>query len=213
MMTSKSNEKIATRNWAEFIDRLFREAEPYLAVRGDLSHARVSHQYAVTLMNEEGGDRRIVEPAVILHDVGWSSLEPYQIKAAFGVKAHSREAEKLNRVHELEGASTARRILLSLDYALPFIEEITSIIARHDSGKETRSLEEALVKDADKLWRFSKIGFKMEIERQGLEAREYCEFLKVQYGGWFFTSKALMLAREELEKRAKEIELLSAARD
>lgn len=213
MMTSKSNEKIRVRDWPDFIGRLFQEASPYLAVRGDLSHARVSHQYAITCMNEEGGDKRIVEPAVILHDVGWSSLEPHRIKAAYGVKAHGPDAERMNRIHELEGASIARRILSSLDYAPTFIGEITSIIARHDSGKEANSLEEGLVKDADKLWRLSQIGFKIEIHRQGLEPREYYEFLKEHYRGWFFTSKALILAGEELEKRAKEIDTLSKAHD
>jgi HD superfamily phosphodiesterase len=203
-MTSKSTEEIGIRDWPEFIVRLFREAAPYLAVRGDLLHARISHQYAVALMNEEGGDRRIVEPAVILHDVGWSGLEPHQIKAAYGVKADSPEAERLNRIHESEGASTARRILTSLDYPPPLIDEITAIIARHDSGKETGSLEEGLVKDADKLWRFSQVGFKMEIERQGLNPREYYEFIEEHYRGWFFTSKALILAGSELEKRAEE---------
>jgi HD superfamily phosphodiesterase len=212
-MTSKPGEKIGIGDWPEFIVRLFREAEPHLAVRGDLSHARISHQYAITLMNAEGGEKRIVEPAVILHDVGWSSLEPYDIKAAYGVKAHSPEAQELNRIHELEGASTARRILTSLDYTPSLIEEITTIIARHDSGKEAGSLEEGLVKDADKLWRSSQIGFRVEIERQGLEPREYYAFLKAHYKGWFFTSTALLLAGQELEKRAKEIDTLSETND
>jgi HD superfamily phosphodiesterase len=212
-MTSESKEDTGIRDWPEFISRLFTEAAPFLAVRGDLPHASISHQYALTLMKREGGDKRIVEPAVILHDVGWSSLKPDQIKAAYGVKAHSPKAEKLNRIHELEGASTARRILTSLDYGPRFIEEITSIIERHDSGEKAGSLEEGLVKDSDKLWRFSQIGFKTEIERQGLEPREYHEFLMEQRKGWFFTPTALILAGEELEARANEVDALSAIHD
>lgn len=212
-MTSIHKETFENRSWPEFIDRLFREAAPYLAIRGDLSHARISHQYAVVLLNKEGGDKRIVEPAVILHDVGWSSLEPHEIKVAFGVKAHSAEAERLNRIHELEGASTAMRILASLDYAPSFIEEISSIIARHDSGKDIRHLEEGLVKDSDKLWRFSKIGFRTEIQRQGLDSGEYYAFLKDRQRRWFFTSTARTLAGEELESREKEIDTLSEGHD
>jgi HD superfamily phosphodiesterase len=208
-MGLKSDEKTGIRDWPEFIDRLFRLARPYLSVRGDLSHARVSHRYAVALMKAEGGDRRIVEPAVILHDVGWSRLEPDQIKAAYGVKAHGPEAKRMNRIHEQEGASIAKAILSSLDYGPPLIEEITSIIAAHDSGKEARNLEEKLVKDADKLWRFSQTGFYVEIERQGLEAREYYEFIKEAAGDWFFTATAFVLVGEELENRAKEIDALS----
>jgi hypothetical protein len=194
--------------WEAFIERLFQEAKPYLAVRGDMLHARIAHQYALILMKHEGGDRKIVEPAVILHDVGWSSLEPYQIKAAYGVNARSPEAKRLNRIHESEGATIATQILASLDYAPQRIEEIATIISKHDSGLEAGSLEEALVKDSDKLWRTSGVGFRMEIERQGLGAKEYYEFLKAHYQGWLFTSSALVLAGEELEKRGEEIDAL-----
>jgi len=206
---SKSKEKIGTMNWPEFIDRLFQEAAPYLAVRGDLLHARISHEYALTLMNGEGGEKMIVEPAVILHDIGWSSLEPHRIRAAYGVKVHGAEAKRLNRIHEIEGASIAARILASLEYAPSFIQEIALIIERHDSGKEARTLEEGLVKDADKLWRCSSIGFRAEIDRQGLKPREYYEFLKERCRGWLFTSTALNVAEKELKGRAKELESLS----
>jgi hypothetical protein len=73
----------------------------------------VSHQYALRLVAAEGGEAGIVEPAVILHDVGWSQLEPEQIRVAFGVRTGGEEAERLNRIHEREGAVIARRILQS----------------------------------------------------------------------------------------------------
>ncbi len=99
----------------DFIRTLFRLAEPYLKVRGDLPHARVSHQYALRLLEQEGGEPGIVEPAIILHDVGWSQLTPEQIRIAFGVRAGGEEAERLNRIHELEGAAIARRLLRILE--------------------------------------------------------------------------------------------------
>jgi len=174
-------------------------------MRGDLPHARVSHQYALRLLEEEGGEPGIVEPAVILHDVGWSQLTPEQIQIAFGVRAGGEEAERLNRIHEREGAAIARRILLSLGYFPSWIKQIALLIERHDSGKETDSLEEELLKDADKLWRFSPFGFWNEIERQGLGQRELYQYLSDRYGRWFFTRTAVKLAEEELRERGKEI--------
>ncbi len=188
-----------------FVQRLMGLAEPYLAVRGDLPHARVSHQYALRLLAEEGGEPGIVEPAVILHDVGWSQLEPEQIRVAFGVRAGGEEAERLNRIHEREGAVIARRILQSLDYSPPWIERIVLLIERHDSGDRADSLEEGILKDADKLWRFSPVGFWKEIQRQGLDRDELYRFLSVRYGHWFFTPTAVKLAEEELRDRGKEI--------
>ena len=192
-------------DWNTFIRELFRLAEPYLKIRGDLPHAQVSHRYALRLLEEEGGEPGIVEPAVILHDVGWSRLEPEQIKIAFGVRAGGEEAERLNRIHEREGAAIAGRILESLRYNPRWIERIVSFIERHDSGDQPDSLEEKLVKDADKLWRFSPVGFWNERERQGLDPNELHSFLLKKYQTWFYTPTALNLAGEELRSREKEI--------
>lgn len=191
--------------WSQFIEELFRLAEPYLAVRSDLPHARISHQYCLRLLKEEGGDRRIVELAVILHDVGWSKLTPEEIKRAFGVRVSGKEAEQLNRIHEIEGAAIAGRLLQSLDYDQTLTEQITGMIKRHDSGNHPESLEEKLLKDSDKLWRFSGFGFWNEIERQGLEPLELYHFLEARRPAWFFSSTALSLAEEELKARANEI--------
>jgi hypothetical protein len=191
-------------DWNEFIRELFRLAAPYLKQRGDLPHAQVSHRYALRLLEAEGGESSIVEPAVILHDVGWSHLTPLQIRIAFGVRAGGEEAERLNRIHELEGAAIARQVLQSLNYNPQWIERISFLIERHDSGDQADSLEEKLLKDADKLWRFSPFGFWNEIERQGLDRNELDQFLSARYRGWFFTQTALKMAEEELTSRSRE---------
>ena len=191
-------------DWNEFIRELFRLAAPYLKQRGDLPHAQVSYRYALRLLEAEGGESSIVEPAVILHDVGWSHLTPLQIRIAFGVRAGGEEAERLNRIHELEGAAIARQVLQSLNYNPQWIERISFLIERHDSGDQADSLEEKLLKDADKLWRFSPFGFWNEIERQGLDRNELDQFLSARYRGWFFTQTALKLAEEELRSRSQE---------
>ena len=192
--------------WSKFIDRLFQEVEPYLAVRGDMAHTQVSHEYALILLEQEGGNEKIVEPAIILHDIGWSRLDPQEISIAFGVLAEGEEADRLNRIHELEGASIAGQILQSLDYDPLLVEKVTSIIRTHDSGLDIRFPEEGLVKDADKLWRSSKVGFWKEAERQDLDPKELYGYLNEHYKEWFFTSTALSLAEEDLEERAKEID-------
>jgi hypothetical protein len=171
-----------------------------------MPHAKVSHEYALILMKHEGGNREIVEPAIILHDVGWSYLKPHEISIAYGVRPEGEEADRLNRIHELKGAVIARKILQYLDYDPVLIDKITSIVLRHDSGSDTDSLEEKLVKDADKLWRFSQTGFWKEIERQGLSPGELYQHLAEHYKDWFFTSTALILAGEELEKRAEQVD-------
>ena len=191
-------------NWNLFVTELFRRAEPYLEMRGDLLHTRVAHRYALILLGKEGGDRAVVEPAVILHDVGWSRLKPDEIRAAYGVLARGERAARLNRVHEVEGAAIARKILEETGYDPALIEKITLIIERHDSGKHPGSLEERIVKDADRLWRFSREGYYHEMERQNLSHQVRHDFLVKHMDNWFFTGTGMDLARAELGDRVEE---------
>jgi HD superfamily phosphodiesterase len=193
-------------DWSKFIHELFQIAEPYLVVRGDMLHAQVSHDYALRLQKQHGGSERIIEPAIILHDVGWSRLKPRQIAAAYGQNADGKEAIRLNRIHELEGAAIARQILVSLEFDPFLIEKISAIIERHDSGNNAPSPEEKVIKDADKLWRYSKIGFWNEVERQRLHPKEFYDFLASRYSSWLFTRTAIGLAEKELGRRINEID-------
>lgn len=197
-------------NWQQFIRELFGLAEPYLKARDDFHHTRVAHQYAVYLLEKEAGEKKIVEPAVILHDVGWSQLKPEEIKVAFGVHAKGEKAKRLNRIHEVEGARIAREILTKLNYDRSPIDKIARIIERHDSGENPQTIEEKLVKDSDRLWRLSKIGYYHEMERQNLTHEVRYHFLTQKMGKWFFTKTAKELAVTELKERVKEHSNLKA---
>jgi len=203
-MNHKTFKNHKLEGWSGFIELLFKEAEPYLAVRGDMLHSRISHGYAISLMEIEGGDKRIIEPAIILHDVGWSRLSPQEIKRAYGVKVGGTESERLNRIHEKGGEEIAREILNQFEYDLGLVERIAFIIRTHDSSNEIHSIEEAIVKDADKLWRFSKVGFINEVERQGVTPHELYLHLAKYKEIWFFTMSALQMAEKELKDRIRE---------
>jgi hypothetical protein len=171
-MSAEGGSMSTTLTWEEFIARLFEEADPYLEVRGDRLHTRIAHRLSLDLMKKKGGDRKIVEPAMILHDVGWSRVDRNEIATAFGVRAEDKAtAREMNRIHEIEGAAIARQLLESFDYDEQLTLRIVRIIERHDSSMRAESLEERLVKDADKLWRYSEPGFWKEIERQAVDPR------------------------------------------
>jgi hypothetical protein len=196
-----------TLTWEEFIARLFEEADPYLEVRGDRLHTRIAHRLSLDLMKKKGGDRKIVEPAMILHDVGWSRVDRNEIATAFGVRAEDKAtAREMNRIHEIEGAAIARQLLESFDYDEQLTLRIVRIIERHDSSMRAESLEERLVKDADKLWRYSEPGFWKEIERQAVDPRFFYQRLAKRRKEWFFTQTAFQMAGEELKFRFLELE-------
>jgi DNA-binding transcriptional LysR family regulator len=183
------------------IGQIYQLAQPYLSTRHNDVHTAISMRFASELLKTEGGRESIVIPAIILHDVGWKEVpEDLQLKA-FGPNATSPE---INRTHEKEGVRIAGEILAKVHYDKDKITEILEIIDGHDSRKEAVSLNDRIVKDADKLWRFSGKGFHVDIERFGESHAQVLNRLRKQWPGSFFTQTARKLAGKELMKRERE---------
>ena len=190
-------------NMRETFKEIRRLAEPYLNTRKNDIHTDIATGFVFELLEREGGDEDIVIPSIILHDVGWKRVpEELQLKV-FGPKAVSPE---LNRMHEVEGMKIAKEILEKVNYDKDKTEEILKIIEGHDSRKEAISLNDRIVKDADRLWRYSKEGFSIDIERFGETLNEGIERLTSNLDKWFFSDSAREIAREELNNRLEESE-------
>jgi len=128
-------------------------ARPYLDVRNNDEHTLQSYWIVRALLAVHTEAREdIVLPAMILHDIGWKRVPQDQLLNAIGP---SPSRPDLVRVHEVEGAAIAREEFGGM--GLP-LEAIAAIIDGHDTRKEAISLEDALVKDADKVWRFTPHG-------------------------------------------------------
>jgi HD superfamily phosphodiesterase len=179
--------------------KIFNLAGPYLDTRDNDIHTRVAYSFALKLLGAEGGDERVVIPAVLLHDLGWKMIPEELHLKAFGPGKLDLE---VNRIHEVEGARIAREILESVNYDPDLIEEIVTIISGHDSRRQAQSLNDAIVKDSDKLWRFSKEALVVDPKRFGVDPAARVEWLKRQIDGWFLTETAKKLAKEEHRLRA-----------
>ena len=81
--------------------------------------------------------------------------------------------------------------------------EILEIIGGHDSRSEPLSLNDMIVKDADKLWRYTKSGVEIDVERFNETVDEGLDRLRSNINNWFFTQSARKLAVEELLKRTQ----------
>ena len=181
-------------------EKIWELAEPYLNTRDNNTHTRISVRLAYQLLEKEGGDPAIVIPAIILHDVGWKAIPENLHLEAFGPKATSPE---LNRVHEVEGVRIAKEILEQVQYVHRKIKEILEIIDGHDSREEPLSLNDKLVKDADKLSRYDKEMFHVDIRRYNHTYEEQLNRLRSHLEEWFFTTSAKKIARKELKNRVK----------
>ena len=110
-----------------------------------------------------------------------------------------------NRVHEVEGAKIAGDILRKVNYHEDKILEIQEIIKGHDSRKEPISLNDSVVKDADKLWRYSEVAIRGIQMGFGLTFEECIERLRNNLEPWFLTKSGKKMAAEEIEKRTEEL--------
>lgn len=172
-------------------------AKPHLNTRKNDVHVKISYQFAVALLESEPGDPEIVIPAILCHDLGWSKVpEDLQLKA-FGPKGFDPD---LQRIHEREGVKLAQEVLQQVEYDPQKTEEILEIIDGHDSRLTPLSDSDKLVKDADKLFRFSPVGLRIDAERFELEVANHAKWLMGQVDPWLFTDTGKKLALAELAK-------------
>lgn len=183
-------------------ERMLVLAQPYLDTRRNDLHVQVSYRYILQLLEQVPADKDVVIPAILLHDLGWKMVPEDLQLTAFGPTIQNPE---LNRRHEVEGVRLARDILHQVNYDPAKTSEILQIIDGHDSRKTALSVNDQVVKDADKLWRFAPEGFFVDHQRFGIEGRTYARWIVQQIDGWFFTDAGKTIARRELEQRKAEL--------
>lgn len=140
-------------------DAVWQRAAPFLGVRNNDSHTLYAYGIARALLRSiPDADGEVVRTAILLHDTGWSTVPEDQILEA--IAPGSGRADLVRR-HEIEGARIAREILTGLDRSPEVIDRVIDIIDGHDSRLEALSLEDAIVKDADKIWRVTPHGLRI----------------------------------------------------
>lgn len=182
--------------------KIWRLALIYQDKRDDKGHAKIVTDYAIKLCQLEKANLEIVVPAAILHDIGWSQLSGKDRFSMF-----QNDAVKLRFNHQKEGVILAKKILKIADYPPRYLKPILEIISQHDTRKGFFSKEDGLVRDADKLWRFTYRGIKADKKRRGNLFNDYFEeqIKSIAKKDYFYSLSARKLARQELKKyREKE---------
>jgi hypothetical protein len=181
---------------------VYERALPYLDTRDNDIHVQISFRFATKLLTAyQEAEERVVLPAIILHDIGWKLIPEDLHLKAFGPKMTRPD---IQRLHETEGARVAGEILATLDGYAIYRDEIVAIIDGHDTRHEALSLNDSLVKDADKLWRFSSRGAAIDSRRFGIPWRDHVRWLGQQIDKWLFTEEGVRLAYQTLERTKSE---------
>ncbi|MCL6737467.1 HD domain-containing protein [Streptomyces neyagawaensis] len=167
-------------------------ALPYLDVRGNDEHSLYAFGLASALVDEVPGARQdIVFPAILLHDTGWKTIDLERILAAVAEPSRNRETV---RRHETEGAAIAAGILASVGYPAEQRAAIVSIIDGHDTRDHSMSPDDAVVKDADKLWRISPHGLRTIGSWFGLDPQQTLRLVSARLQDHLFTHEARTMA-------------------
>ncbi len=154
---------------------LWADAKPYLDVRNNDEHTLVAYGVAKALLAQlPEAEADVVLPAILLHDVGWKRIPPDLLLAAIGKNPSRRD---LVYEHERHSVVIARDILVRHNVAR--VDEILAIIDGHDTTNEARSLNDSVMKDADKGWRTTPHGMRVIRGWYGWSLAEYIDMVSV----------------------------------
>lgn len=172
---------------------LWQFAKPYLSVRDNDVHTLYSYGIANSLCDEHPeADREVVLSAMLLHDTGWSSIAEDEILEAISPDGGRRD---LVRLHEREGVRIAEDILIKTGCDATRVERILDIISEHDSLREAKNIEDAIVKDSDKLWRITPHGVDTVMDWFGLTREGAVRLIASRVHGYLHTDAARVMAK------------------
>lgn len=193
--------------------RIWDASFPFQDKRQDTGHAETVTYFALKLTKILGGDREITIPAAILHDTGWSQMTQTELDL-FYINEWERYEPVLRARHQETGSGLAKTILSGIgnndqnSYTLrpDQIDEISEIISQHDTRKGFCSNNDGIVRDADKLWRFTKPCLQILIDLRGSKNMEsaIAETSKaISREGFFYSPISAGIAMAELDNVRK----------
>jgi hypothetical protein len=180
-------------------DALWTAIVPETRTRANDLHLPIVAAYASRLCDAyPAADRELAMVAIILHDTGWAHVDESRIISE-GFRGDWRKAA-IRFEHEAEGCTVARRVLPGLGYDAEFVERVCEIIDGHDTRHVAYSLEDAIVRDSDRLWRFDRAGIAMSTSWFGMDPATYVERLEREILPELITGAAHQMARSDLNR-------------
>jgi putative nucleotidyltransferase with HDIG domain len=183
----------------EDLDGLWRAVVHETRTRGNDIHLPISLAYAERLCRAyPGADAELVRVATLLHDTGWAHVDESRIISE-GFTGDWRKAT-IRYEHEKQGCEVARRVLPGLGYSTEFTERVCAIIDGHDTRPVAQSLEDALMRDADRLWRFDQAGIALASSWFKMDPATYTDRLATEIVPELITQAAHDMATADLNR-------------
>lgn len=181
------------------LDPVWKAVVPESRTRGNDIHLPISLAFAERLCRAHPeANALLVRVSILLHDTGWGRVDESRIISE-GFSGDWRKAA-IRYEHEKQGCLIAREVLPPLGYDETFVEACCTIIDGHDTRKEAYSLEDALVRDADRLWRFDHAGIALASGWFGLDPATYCDRLTAEIVPELLTEAGMAMAEASLAR-------------
>lgn len=182
------------------LDPLWRSIVHESRTRANDIHLPISFAYAERLCAVyPEADSLVVRVAILLHDTGWARVkdETRIIREGFGDNWRKSD---VRFEHERHSCAIAEEVLPGLGYSEEFITRVTTIIDGHDTRPQSLSIEDSVVRDADRLWRFTPTGIAIASTWFALSPAEYCRRLRGEIIPELLTQAAVDIAEAELQR-------------
>lgn len=192
---SNINASLTSKEWG-----IWKKALDHQDKRDDVGHAECVTYFALKLLDYVKAERAIVIPAAILHDTGWSQMTQKELDSFRDSLTNPALEQILRKKHEEQGALFAEKLLNTVYYASGgYIPLICGIINGHDTRKGFLSAEDGIVRDADKLWRYTLMHLKIYGSVPGAPSSKEDLAGQIDKPGFFYSDAAKEIARIELE--------------
>ena len=180
------------------VDAVWRAVEPYTRSRMNDIHLPLTLHYAELLLDTEPeADELVTRVAAMLHDAGWARVDESKILEE-GFRSDNFMTSDIRVQHEIFGCDIAREILPGCGFDDAFITRVTDIIDGHDTRAVSHSIEDSIVRDSDRLWRFNPVGLGFSAEWFGKTPQQIRQKLEKDIMPEMITPAGRAMAEAEL---------------
>lgn len=188
-------------------DPVWQAFDKYWRVRKNDVHIPLSFVFVRQLLEAyPEADEDVCTLALMLHDIGWHSIDgPDLLEKAFGGANFMQSDARY--FHEAEGCRISTEILSALGWPADVIAQVCEIIDGHDTRAEPRHLNDRIVRDADKLWRFGVTGVAVACDWFKMTPRQYADKLAAVNLAQLETEVGRQTAMQELAQARRILKL------
>jgi HD superfamily phosphodiesterase len=176
---------------------VWRAAEPYMRARKNDIHIPLAFNWTLEILEsypETNHDVCLL--AILLHDIGWWAIDMDDIIQK-GFRGENPLQSDVRYRHEAEGVRLGTEVLRATGWGEDMISQVCEIIDGHDTRKDPRHLNDRIVRDADKLWRYNVTGIAIAADWFGATPHAYAADMERRMD-WFETPVGRAMAEKEL---------------